>query len=138
MAVRKDYLLRLIEEFFNFLSKIMKLKGEKQYDQALALIDETSFSVLHVDINELVSNETFFSQITEDKNFSLDQIEILAELLKVKADINQELNAVFTAINLYEKSLFLFDHVQVTSKDYSLTRANRIQEINYFLLNLKG
>jgi len=138
MTVRRDYLLRLIEDFFSFLARIMKLKGEKNYQQAMILIDETAMSLLHLDINDLMVNEASFLKITEDKNFSHDQMEILAELLKVKADVNRELNAVFSAVNLYEKSLFLFEFIQVTSKNYSLNRAKKIEEINYFLLNLKG
>jgi hypothetical protein len=138
MTIRRDYLLRLIEEFFKFLSKILKLKEEKHYQQALALIDETSLSLLHIDLTGLMTDEISFSKITQDKALSLDKIEILAELLKVKAEISDETNAIFSAINLYEKSLFLFEHVQVTSNDYSMSRANRIQEITHSLLNLKG
>jgi hypothetical protein len=138
MTIRKDYLLRLMDEFFKFLAKILQLKSEKNYQQALALIDEASQALLHLDLNELAQNEEKFSMLTTGGKLSHEQIEVLAQLLKAKADISLETYNNFTAINLYEKSLFLLEHLQVVSKDYSLPRINLMREVNYHLMNLKG
>lgn len=138
MPVRKDYILRIIEDFFKFLAQILHLKGEKQYQQAVALIDEASMSLLHLNITELEKTESDISKVIGEKQLNHDQIEILAQLLKVKADIYKETSARFSAINLYEKSLYLFEYVQNVSKNYSLERINQMGEIKLALKDLEG
>lgn len=137
MSVRRDYLLRIIDEFFKFLAKILKLKADKQYEQALKLIDEAALTLLKKDLNEFIEKEETESIINE-KLLTLDQIEILAELLKVKADISLEQNLNFTAFNLYTKSLFLLNHVQATSKNYVKNRVEKIDEVTDALRKLNG
>ena len=138
MTIRRDYLLRIIDEFFKFLSKILKLKGAKEYQQAFALIEETSQTLLHLQLSEFLDNQEPILNMVSNKSLNLDQIEILAELLKVKADIDLELNNNFSAINSYVKSLDLFEHIQSSSKNFSLARIDKIKDINFTLTSLKG
>ena len=137
MPIRKDYLLRIIDEFFKFLAKILQLKSEKQYQQAFVLIDEASQALLHKDLNELTENDDEIERIIEEKLLNLDQMEVLAGLIKVKADINVEMSNNFTAINLYQKALLLLNTVQLTSRNYSITREQNIMELNNALSVLK-
>lgn len=137
MPIRKDYLLRIIDEFFKFLAKILQLKSEKQYQQAFVLIDEASQALLHKDLNELTEKDGEIERIIEEKLLNLDQMEVLAGLIKVKADINVEMSNNFTAINLYQKALLLLNTVQLTSRNYSITREQNIMELNNALSALK-
>ena len=137
MPIRKDYLLRIIDEFFKFLAKILQLKSEKQYQQAFVLIDEASQALLHKDLNELTEKDGEIERIIEEKLLNLDQMEVLAGLIKVKADINVEMSNNFTAINLYQKALLLLNNVQLTSRNYSITREQNIMELNNALSALK-
>ena len=137
MPIRKDYLLRIIDEFFKFLAKILQLKSEKQYQQAFVLIDEASQALLHKDLNELTEKDGEIERIIEEKLLNLDQMEVLAGLIKVKADINVEMSNNFTAINLYQKALLLLNNVQLTSRNYSITREQNIMELNNALSVLK-
>jgi len=137
MPIRKDYLLRIIDEFFKFLARILQLKSEKQYQQAFVLIDEASQALLHKDLNELTEKDGEIERIIEEKLLNLDQMEVLAGLMKVKADINVEMSNNFTAINLYQKALLLLNNVQLTSRNYSITREQNIMELNNALSALK-
>ena len=137
MPIRKDYLLRIIDEFFKFLARILQLKSEKQYQQAFVLIDEASQALLHKDLNELTEKDGEIERIIEEKLLNLDQMEVLAGLIKVKADINVEMSNNFTAINLYQKALLLLNNVQLTSRNYSITREQNIMELNNALSALK-
>ena len=137
MPIRKDYLLRIIDEFFKFLARILQLKSEKQYQQAFVLIDEASQALLHKDLNELTEKDGEIERIIEEKLLNLDQMEVLAVLIKVKADINVEMSNNFTAINLYQKALLLLNTVQLTSRNYSITREQNIMELNNALSVLK-
>ncbi len=128
---QKDYILRIIEEFFRFLGQILKLKSEKEYVRALDLIDQASKNFLKVNLNDIVINEQLDKEILSNLNF--DQLRILAELLKAKADIFNETNSHFSATSYYQLSLGLFEYVHEGSKNYSVDIADRIYELKKIL-----
>ncbi len=134
---QKDFLLRIIEDFVRFLSIILKLKSEKDYKQAYEVIAETTQKLLDADIVQLSENEHNVVAFVQAKEYNLEQIEILAELLKVKAEIHLELNQRFSAINDFEKSIQLYIHCQEHTKNYSVERIAKITEITRFLDNLR-
>lgn len=138
MTVRRDYILRMIDEFFKFLSKILKLREAKEFQQAQALIEETSKALLKTKLSEFVECEESVLILSKNKELNQDQMEILAELLKVNADIELDLYHNFSAIKLYEKALELFEYIQSTSHNYSLERIKKIQDIIFTLTTLKG
>jgi len=138
MTYRRDYLLRLIDEFSKFLSKILQLQGEKHYQQALELIDETAKTLLHLNLNDFVNDEEAVMKSIENKLFNFDQLEILAELLMKKGDIYLDMVNNFSAISCYEKSLYLFEYLQIHSKNYSVERVRKMEDINFTLMNLKA
>jgi len=138
MTIRRDYLLRIIDEFFKFLSKILKLKDAKEYQQAFLVMEETSQTLLHAGLNEFTEIQGLILPFVSGKGLTMDQIEILAELLKVKADIEMDLFNNFSALNLYEKSLELLQHIQSNSKNFSLSRIEKIDDIRDILAGLKG
>lgn len=136
MTIRRDYILRIIEEFFKFLARILKLKGEKQYQQALDLIDEASQSLLHLALDEVENPEFDISLLVAGKGLNLDQLEILAKLLKVKADIQIDMGLRFSAIRHYQQSLYLLEYLQNTSKNFSMERVELMKEISLMLKDL--
>jgi len=134
---QKDFILRMIEDFFRFLSVILKLKGEKDYKQAFEVITETSEKLLKIDIIALSETEDDLGDFVLNAAYQPKQIEILAELLKIKAEIHLELNQVFSALNAFEKSLQLYDQCQTQSKNYSIDRVKKITDINLQLDRLR-
>lgn len=130
---QRDFILRMIEDFFRFLKIILKLKEDKQYGQALDMINETAQKLLKLDINEVSSKEEVFENLFESTALSLEQMEILAGLLKTKAEIHQECSEIFSAINAYEKALRIYTFCQEHSKNYSMDRVNKISEIRIIL-----
>ena len=134
---QKDFILRIIEDFFRFLSIILKLKGEKDYAQAIEVIRETSEKLLKIDIIAKSENDEEFKDFVLNTSFQPEQIEILAELLKIDAEIHMELNQVFSAINAFEKALQLYEQCQSRSKNYSIDRVKKLTEINLQLDRLR-
>lgn len=127
---QKDFILRMIEDFFRFFSIILKLKGEKDYEKAFEVITETSQKLLKIDIIALSETEEDFGDFLLNTQYPPEQVEILAELLKIKAEIHLELNQIFSAMNAFEKSLQLYEHCQAHSKNYSLDRVKKMTDIN--------
>jgi hypothetical protein len=134
---QKDFILRIIEDFFRFLSIILKLKEEKDYTQAFEVIRETSEKLLKIDVIALSEDEDDFNNFLTNTPNQPEKLEILAELLKIKAEIHLELNQVFSAINAFEKSLRLFDQCQFQSKNYSIDRVKKMTDINLQLDRLR-
>ncbi len=132
---QKDFILRIIEEFFTFLSRILKLKSGKEYEKALELIDEAAKYFLKINLNEVVQNGQLNEEILSTLSF--DQLKILAELLKVKADIFNETNLRFSAVSNYQFSLGLYEHIQSSSGNYSVEVADKILEIKRILVDYK-
>lgn len=125
----------MIEEFFKFLGQILKLTSEKQYVEALALIDQTAQRFLKIDLEEVVNNEDVRSDIMNNRILSADQLTILGDLLKAKADIYSETNRMFTAISHYQLSLSMYEQVQQESTNYSLDIANKIDDLKLLIQN---
>ena len=128
----------MIQEFFKFLGQIMKLKSEKQYQQALDLIDEAAQSFIKIDLNEIMKNEDTINQILTNKLLTTDQLGMLAELLKIKADIYLDTNLRFSAITHYELSLAIYEQIHSESKDYSMDRVTKIESIRAALSEIIG
>jgi len=102
---QKDFILRMIEEFFKFLGQILKLTSEKRYDEALAAIDQAAHQFLKIDIDKIADSEDLQDDIFNKNLLSTDQLTILAELLKVKADIYKETN--FDIRNFKDATVFV-------------------------------
>jgi len=133
---QRDYILRMIEEFFKFLRQILKLTSDKQYDEALALIDQTAQRFLKVELDDIVNHEDVRIDILENHVLSNDQLTILADLLKAKADIYRETNHIFSAISHYQLSLDLYEQVQKESTNFSLDIANKMDDLKLLILNI--
>ena len=134
---QKDFILRMIEDFFRFMSIILKLKVEKDYEQAFEVISETSQKLMKIDIKALSENDEDFENLLLNTSYPPEQLEILAELLKIMAEIHLELNQIFTAINTFGKSLQLYEQCQSQSKNYSIDRVKKITELNLQLDRLR-
>lgn len=136
---QKDYILRLIEEFFRFLSIILKLRNEKKFDEALVKCDETAIALTGLALNDLEQYPgDAFSEYIDTLLFEKEKIEILARLLYEKTEIYIEKGSILSAKNTLIKSLLLFENVKATSKDYSVEREMKIQRLKELLVSIPG
>jgi hypothetical protein len=136
---QKDYILRIIEDFFRFLSVILKLRNEKKYDEALQKCDETSMSLLRININniEKLSIEELEEYVAE-LSLVPQQIEILAGLLFEKSEIYYETNSVFSAKNTVEKALILYQMIMESSKSFSVDMDMKIHRLKELAVDLNN
>jgi len=129
----RDYLIRQFEEMGFFLAsliqRILKMKEENQQEQMESAVREELFQKLKLDIEQIVmlENEEFLSLI-QTTFTSDDQLEKLADILKL---LGQEIGHSFTLTkaNYLRKSLFLFEHLQGSSANFSYERKVKIQEL---------
>jgi len=129
----RDYLIRQFEEMGFFLAslirRILKMKEENQLEQMESAVREELIQELKLDIEQIVmlENEEFLSLIKTTFT-SDDQLEKLADILKL---LGQEVGHSFTLTkaNYLRKSLFLFEHLQHSSVNFSYERKVKILEL---------
>jgi hypothetical protein len=108
--IRRDYLMRLIEQFAEALSKLLKLKESENYDKALSLIGQTYKELLGFDslfINSF-GTEDLISIISTDEVPDVNKCIIIATLLKEEGEIYEAQNQLDISRMRYLKSLDFF------------------------------
>ena len=108
--IRRDYLMRLIEQFTEALSRILKLKKEKDYKKALSLIGKTYEELLGFNslfINSF-STDDLISIISIDRAPDVNKCIIIATLLKEEGEIYEAQNQLDISRMRYLKSLDFF------------------------------
>jgi hypothetical protein len=108
--IKRDYLMRLIEQFAEAISKILKLKKEKDYKKALSAIDETFkelFGLNSLFINSY-STEDLISIISTDGFPDVNKCIIIATLLKEEGEAYEARNRKDISRMRYLKSLDIF------------------------------
>lgn len=108
--VRKDYLLRVIEQFAAFLEKILFHKQVGDYAGAEQQIDETVKTLLGVDPASLfiMSVDTILNELIGKSGFDMDICLVVAELYNQKADVATAGNSGSLNIDFLEKSFLLY------------------------------
>jgi sulfur carrier protein ThiS len=137
----RDYLIRQIEEMGLFLAillrRILKMKEENQQEQMESVVREELLRETKLDIDQIIvlENEDFL-EVVNEKLTSEDQVEKLADVLRILGMENQS-SISPTKANYLLKSLFLFVHLQENSTVFSYERRVKILEIQE-ILRLKG
>lgn len=127
--IRKDYLMKLIEEAAIALAMIFGLRLEKQYAEALEAVEDSfegffGFSttrVLTVDPDDLIR------VLREDENLTDDHLTIMADFLKEHAEILIAQGDRTKGLETLKKGLIILEHLNEAQKDlYSFDRVAKI------------
>ena len=108
--VRKDYLLRVIEQFAAFLEKILFHKLAGDYIGAEQQIDDTVKTLLGIDPSSLfeMSADRMLRELVGQSGFDMDVCLVVAELCNQKADVARVGNSGAVNVDLLEKSFLLY------------------------------
>src|SRR5882672_10130119 len=94
IMIRRDYILRMIEEFFQALSRIKSLKGAQQWREANAGIDEEFQRLMGMDaqaVAQLSETELLAHIVRGEPTLAVrEKTLILATLLKEAGDVLTE------------------------------------------------
>jgi len=128
---QKDYILRMIEMLGDLLAAIFGLvrKGD---------LDEASEKLEHVYYDMLKEDAAFFRKIPKDDlthkllkehNYTNGHLEILAELFNAEAEIAFAQGHGDECLEFSEKSLLLFEFIDIEQKTLSLERLDKMKMI---------
>lgn len=91
--IRKDYIMRMIQQLSNFIAKIITNKNAQNYDEALRNIDSAFENILGLNFNLLdtlsADDIAGLLGISKDKSTGSMKCIVAARLLKEKAEVQK-------------------------------------------------
>lgn len=124
--IRKDYLMRILKQFFEFIEKLIEIKQKKKPDEVRTYLNEIYETYLNhsAEYYLQLSREEIINAFEEEEREI--KMEMLAELLYQDGLLDSGLAKL-------EKSLNLYDYLQKHSNTYSFNRVQRIEELKYLI-----
>jgi hypothetical protein len=129
--IRRDYLMRQVEDFAKVMGKILGLKSKGEYSKANEVISVAYNDLLN--ISDQVLNETraedLVEELTNKHHLQKEQINIIAELLFHEGEIAELESRLDESHEIYLKSLSLFEHLNKEETTYNIERIGRIKTL---------
>lgn len=130
--IRKDYILRMVQEFAKFLAKVVGLKMEGKLDEALKEIDNIYKGM--IDLDPIVLKSLDPGEVTdfllEEKKFNTHYIKMIAELLFEEGQIYAENGDPISARNVMEKAKILINYLMENDSTFSFDWYEKISIID--------
>lgn len=122
LMFKKDYIMRMIEQFTNVVAKIMGLKAADKFEEIHLVLNEAlyDFTGLSESALERLSYKDLINLVSGFEEINTVKCFILAELLKEKADTFASLGDVDQSNNLYIKSFNINVEVMLSNQSASL------------------
>ena len=132
---QKDFILRMIREIILLLAKVINLIKEENYEKAELVLTKIYDDYLKIDKNFFVDNEynriLFF--LKKDMDYAPDQIEVIANMLKIEGELAFKKGNKGLALNILQKSLRLYNYIEIEQINYSIERQIGITDLNYLI-----
>jgi tetratricopeptide (TPR) repeat protein len=109
-VINRDYILRLIEQFSRVLARVLLLRQDYQYEEALILIDELFRQTLGLSSEFLLAapEEMLLALVKRIDLLDVGKCLWIALLLKLEGDVYQDLERYEESFPRYLRSLRLF------------------------------
>lgn len=129
---RKDYLLRIVEEMTQMISKVFGLKQERKFNEALWEIDEMLSRQFRLNSKLLksLSAEDIVQLFRNGEIVEADKLQSVARLLEEEADIYLDMDRLEDGNTLLVKVLHLYMTASIYGGDpHLLDMPRRIKEL---------
>ena len=133
--IRKDYILRMVEEFAKFLAEIIGLKREGKFQEALQKIDGVYRGMIDLDpivLKSLNPGELLFF-LQDEKKISNTYLKMIVELLFEEGQIYTEHGDPISARNVLEKAKILINHLMENDSTFSFDWYEKLNVIDGLL-----
>lgn len=134
--IRKDYILRMVEEFAKFLAKIVGLKQEGKFNEALKKIDDVYQGMIDLDpaVLKSIGADELLDFLQNEKKYNNIYIKIIAELLFEEGQIYIESGDPVSGRNVLEKAKVLINFLMENDSTFSFDWYEKISAIDRVLL----
>ena len=133
--IRRDYIMRMVEEFGKFLAAIAGLKREGEYEEALKKIDGVYEGMIDLDpkILKSVGADELLGFLRDEKQFNNHYLKMIAELLFEEGQIYHESGNPVSAYNVLEKAKILIKYLMDSDATFSFDWYEKLSVINGIL-----
>lgn len=135
--IRKDYILRIVEEFAKFLAAIVGLKREGKFDEALKKVDQVYLGMINIDpvILKSINPDELTDFLLHEKKFNNHYLKMIAELLFEEGQIYAENGDPVSARNVLEKARIIIDYLMENDPTFSFDWYEKISIIDSIIGN---
>lgn len=127
MEVRKDYILRAIQQGISLIEKMLK-KGNPEEDTIITIINNSLNEDLQIDISFFIETDSkeIISYLSK-KEIDTELYKIIADLMMIRIALEKE-----TTIkkNLAQKTMDLYLHFEKKSALFSFELQSKISELS--------
>jgi len=125
---QKDYILRMIEMLGDLLAAIFGLVIKGDDFKASEKLEQIYYDMLKEDavFFRSIPKEELTHRLLEEHNYTSGHLEILAELFNAEAELALAQGDSTGSLEFSEKSLLLFEYVDVYRRTLSLERLDRM------------
>ncbi|MCG8309149.1 MAG: hypothetical protein MI975_17285 [Cytophagales bacterium] len=133
--IRKDYILRMVEEFAKFLAEIIGLKREGKFQEALQKIDGVYRGMIDLDpiVLKSLNPGELLVFLQDEKKFSNTYLKMIVELLFEEGQIYTEHGDPISARNVLEKAKILINHLMENDSTFSFDWYEKLNVIDGLL-----
>jgi hypothetical protein len=131
MMYQKDYILRMIEMLGDLIAAIFGLVRKGDYTQASEKLDRIYYDMLKEDAAffRKIPIDDLTHKLLEEHNYTNGHLEILAELFNADAELELAKGNMNESLDFSEKSLLLFEFIDIKQKTLSLERLDKMNSI---------
>lgn len=136
---QKDYILRMIEMLGDLIAAIFGLVRKGDYTQASEKLDRIYYDMLKEDAAffRKIPIDDLTHKLLEEHNYTNGHLEILAELFNADAELELAKGNMNESLDFSEKSLMLFEFIDIEQKTLSLERLDKMNSIRNRIQKLK-
>ncbi|MFZ2286287.1 MAG: hypothetical protein WAV93_04815 [Bacteroidales bacterium] len=137
---QKDYILRMIEMLGDIIAAILGLARKGDFNKANEKLERVYYDMLKEDAAffRLIPKEELTRKLLEEHNYTYGHLEILAELFNAGAEIQMAQGNRSGSLENSEKSLLLFEFIDLRQKTLSLPRLDKMSAIRERIKTLRN
>jgi hypothetical protein len=137
---QKDYILRMIEMLGQLIAGILGLIRKGDFKKAEDKLEHLYYSMLKEDsafFRDIPVDE-LTNKLLHEHNYTNGHLEVLAELFYAEAELRLAKDDKPGTLEYSQKSLRLFEFIDVEYKTYSQERIDKIAAIKERIKTLEG
>jgi len=137
---QKDYILRMIEMLGDMLAAIFGLVRKGDFEQATEKLERIYYDIMKDDASffRSIPKEDLTHKLLNEHNYTNGHLEILAELFNAEAEIAGAQGNSQECLEYSEKSLLLFEFVDLHQKTLSMDRLDKMTVIRDRIFKLRN
>lgn len=130
--IKKDFILRMVEEFARFLAAITKLRLEGELDKALQKIEDVFNGMIKIDpkLIKSMSVDEMMDFLLKEKKFDNHYLKMIAELLFEEGLIYVENGDPVTLRIVFDRAKIIIDYLMEHDSTYSFDWFEKLSVID--------